>query len=765
MIEDVLDDYIHWRRNYIPQDPIIIDRSLMKDYQEWYDLLDSELLQVIAKLKKDYPFYSPRYLGHMLSEYSMPGFVGYLAGMLHNPNNVTDEASPGVISLEIDSVKLIAEMLGYDKEKIWGHICSGGTIANLEALWVARHVQFFPLMVKEFCENPMNSSIDVTIGSKKISTYTYRELLTLNPLKVIEIFNAIQRTLESDKKKQEEFLKHLDCSCFNVEKKGLYNVLNNLDILEKLTDKSTELLITTPIVFAPVTAHYSLTKAMKLLGYGEESLVTIPVDENFRLNIEVLASEIKKLKSNQYIAAIVGVLGTTEEGAIDPIHKIASLRKSGEDENGFNSFWFHVDAAWGGYLASMFRGEYRYEKNNETASIPLLKWVKHSENLNENLIKWEFINEMIGTKRGKEAGDRTFSKAIWADELSKDGSKPTTELIQGKYKYDKQYWFDQDVYASILAVPDADSVTIDPHKLGYLPYPCGCILFKDFGVTRFIQTKATYLFDPSTKINNINDVKTIGEYIVEGSKPGAAAAACYLAHTTIPLDLSHHGKIMKTVVLNARRLNAYFGIFNNKYDDIKKELKVRINNKLENFYIKSLYVPDSNVVCFHLIPISKINKEYKFKCNDTNDPDIPNENAWIKYINAFNQALYERLNLEGKDTKQNEVFNQRYFVSKNCIGKNTYKNLPVEEIFSFNELNYITDTCFQELENGITVLRCTLMNPFYYAALKNDKFNDKHNKNKVGDQGMDYLWDFVKFMFIEAAKITDTEINKIFTNA
>jgi len=53
--------------------------------------------------------------------------------------------------------------------------------------------------------------------------------------------------------------------------------------------------------------------------------------------------------------AVVGVLGTTEYGTIDPIDSIVELRKKCIKE-GLN-YYIHVDAAWGGYLTSLFRDE------------------------------------------------------------------------------------------------------------------------------------------------------------------------------------------------------------------------------------------------------------------------------------------------------------------------------------------------------------------------------------------------------------------------
>ena len=61
----------------------VFDRSLLQ-----------QLSEMLARLKRDFPIYSPRYVAHMLSDQTMPSVLGYFAGMLYNPNNVTPEAAP-----------------------------------------------------------------------------------------------------------------------------------------------------------------------------------------------------------------------------------------------------------------------------------------------------------------------------------------------------------------------------------------------------------------------------------------------------------------------------------------------------------------------------------------------------------------------------------------------------------------------------------------------------------------------------------------------
>jgi glutamate/tyrosine decarboxylase-like PLP-dependent enzyme len=81
------------------------------------------------------PFFSPRYAGHMNSDLTLAGILGYLVGMLYNQNNVTPESGPLTTHIEYEVCQELCHMLGYDIPHAWGHLTSGGSIANLESMW------------------------------------------------------------------------------------------------------------------------------------------------------------------------------------------------------------------------------------------------------------------------------------------------------------------------------------------------------------------------------------------------------------------------------------------------------------------------------------------------------------------------------------------------------------------------------------------------------------------------------------------------------
>ena len=91
------------------------------------------------RMAGNFPFFHPRFAGQMLKPPHPVAAAGYVAAMLVNPNNHALDGGPVTSEMEKEAVAELAAMLKLPEPNL-GHLTSSGTIANLEALWVAREL-------------------------------------------------------------------------------------------------------------------------------------------------------------------------------------------------------------------------------------------------------------------------------------------------------------------------------------------------------------------------------------------------------------------------------------------------------------------------------------------------------------------------------------------------------------------------------------------------------------------------------------------------
>jgi glutamate/tyrosine decarboxylase-like PLP-dependent enzyme len=96
------------------------------------------LAELAERLRNTYPYPDPRYAGQMLKPPSAIAWAAYATAMLLNPNNHALDGGPATAEMEKEAVAQMAAMFGYEQHL--GHLTASGTIANLEALWVAREL-------------------------------------------------------------------------------------------------------------------------------------------------------------------------------------------------------------------------------------------------------------------------------------------------------------------------------------------------------------------------------------------------------------------------------------------------------------------------------------------------------------------------------------------------------------------------------------------------------------------------------------------------
>ncbi|HEY7064689.1 MAG TPA: aminotransferase class V-fold PLP-dependent enzyme [Chloroflexota bacterium] len=98
------------------------------------------LAELAARLQDNYPFFHPGYAGQMMNPPHPVAQLAYALAMRINPNNHALDGGPATAALEREAVAALAGMIGYGDQHL-GHLTSGGTVANIEALWIARELR------------------------------------------------------------------------------------------------------------------------------------------------------------------------------------------------------------------------------------------------------------------------------------------------------------------------------------------------------------------------------------------------------------------------------------------------------------------------------------------------------------------------------------------------------------------------------------------------------------------------------------------------
>src|SRR5262249_1559054 len=98
-------------------------------------------------------------------------------------------------------------------------------------------------------------------------------------------------------------------------------------------------------VYASQDVHASVDKAMMILGMGRDQLHKIEVRDDFTIDLDAPEKQVSEDRDSGYHPiCVVGVAGTTNTGAVDPLNALADFCQG-------QGLWFHVDAAYGGPAA------------------------------------------------------------------------------------------------------------------------------------------------------------------------------------------------------------------------------------------------------------------------------------------------------------------------------------------------------------------------------------------------------------------------------
>jgi glutamate/tyrosine decarboxylase-like PLP-dependent enzyme len=420
----------------------------------------SALEELLGLLREEIPTFSPRYLGHMVSDVSIPALLGHMAMLFENANLASREAAVVGSALETEAINLLAHMVGLDPKPARGHFTSGGTLANFEAVWRARYRLDHWLALGVWLKVNGHSNAPL-FDWAHCGWSVYHEQMKCHDLSEPDLLpysSVVMGALAMSRFAREHFEEEWP----------------------------------EPVLLVPGNKHYSWPKAANIFGLGREAVWSCDLDEKGRLSPDALKAQIGRAEvDGRPIMMVVSVAGTTELGMIDPVDKVADLLDELCEHRGLH-IWHHIDAAYGGYFCSVLKGD--------------------------------------------------------ASSLSAASE------------------------AALRAFPRASSLTLDPHKLGFVPYACGAFLVPDANAYLVSNIHAPYL-------EEIADAKFPSwSTTLEGSRAATGPSAVWLSAKIMPLDGQGHGWF----------LNKSLSITHMLYDVISR---VSPN-------IRMLDSSDTNVMCF-----------------------------------------------------------------------------------------------------------------------------------------------------------------------
>jgi hypothetical protein len=219
--------------------------------------------------------------------------------------------------------------------------------------------------------------------------------------------------------------------------------------------------------------------------------------------------------------------------------------------------------------------------------------------------------------------------------------------------------------------------------MGYVPYPCGVVAFKSDRIRRFVAEEAPYLASALRESREEAPPRSVGPFILEGSKPGAAVAGCWLSHRMIPLNRDGYGEIARASILAARELYERL---------VHWEHAVKANRTATSFEFLALVSqpPDTNIVCF-------LARERGARS--------------LADMNALNRWMYQQFTIDAEYSEGEYSYSQPFFLSHTVIRYPNYTEGSVAgplERFEIDASEY--------REHGLFVLRATVMTPYIVLA-------------------------------------------------
>ncbi len=636
-----------YRVDYQPGDPVVITEEMKQSlgYKNAVVGMESRFQSLLDFLgQRETPYFSDRYIGHMLTDTHLPALAGYFAAMLHDPNNVTIQASTSTTLLEMLAMRDLCHMVGWRTSPelpvpAWAHLTADGSVANIESLWAAREIKFLPFAIATaLTQDPALRDIlaEAHVEPRDITVRRCDgQVISLVEADAWSLFNIRRDDILALPAQLAGRTGRPEYDIWNLVVPHGVNAVGIPAMARTWGD-----LGGAPVLLTPSTRHYSWPKAAALTGWGSDADVTVMVDGEARLSLPVLRQQLTDcLRERRPVLMVVSVNGSTEESAVDPLTGILALRDEFRAQG--LEFDLHVDAAWGGYLTSVIRKPY-------------------------GLVDDDVDDPFVSDVSGVPLSDHSV--------------------------------------AQIRALPQADSITIDPHKMGYIQYPAGSLLYRNMKAINLLTFTGAYIgaaTDP-----------TVGMFGVEGSKPGAAAAAVFFSHMCIRPSVEGYGRIMFRSLANARQFYTRLSFLAEPQDrfrcvplallpaerdggDVEAQRRF-LRDRIDGHTTEQIMADPEAMALFRQLGPDQNIVDYGFNPVDNTDPDVYN-----RLVQAVYDAFHVRFDQDGE---ADDVHRYQALVSMTTFDRASYGD---EFMDTFARRLGLAGS-----PENLNCLRSTIMSPF-----------------------------------------------------
>jgi glutamate/tyrosine decarboxylase-like PLP-dependent enzyme len=651
LVVEAIRDQAFWRRNYHPGDPTHITEEIRRspEYVEAMDALNEGYRGLLAFLKKSVPFFSMRYQGHMNWDLTIPGILGYFAAMLYNPNNVAFEGSTATTILEILVGDDLCRMLGYTIPE--QHDVGAGPPPGVVRPW--GHIT---------CDGTV-ANIEALWSARNLKLFPLALHAALTREQALATARDIVVPLPT----------------------GVARPLVQLDTWSLLNLKGDDILA----LPARLTAEYGIERETVTKAIAAYSLQNLGMQEFARQFLgEITQAPLFLVSGTKHYSfpKAAALLGIGATNMIDvPVDEDARM---------------HIPT-----LRQLLQ-TYLTQRRPVYTVVAVIGTTEESavDPLSDVLaLREEFRRQGLEFTVHADAAWGGYHASV----VREDFDMPQPVRFAGApplFTPLSQY-----VTRQFQALGGADSITVDPHKSGYIPYPAGALCYRNSAMRDLVTFSAPVVFHGTAE-------PTVGIYGIEGSKPGAAASAVYLSHRIIRPSQSGYGKIIGQALFSCKRLYARLlcmagpedrfiavplarlpdGIpgatEEEKIAFVRNTIDSKTNAQLLNDTVARQWLselgPDENILAY----------AFNFRRHDGSGWVV---NQDMDLMNRLNRALYDRLSINpGED-----IYGYDLIVSTTDLHVEQYGETFIK---SYARRLGVT----QPTGNTITVLRSVVMDPW-----------------------------------------------------